>query len=86
MKRKNRWRKEPTKKNKGIISNEMREKIEKTQESMLVPIQEGNIIRFESRRVSSEERLNALMNMAQIIEALKTGHAHVLTQSKNEQP
>ena len=84
MKRKNRWRKEPAKKNKGIISNEMREKIKKAQEFMLVPIQEGNIIRFERRRVSSEERVNALMNMAQIIEALKTGKAHVLPQSKNE--
>ena len=84
MKRKNRWRKEPAKKNKGIISNEMREKIKKAQEFMLVPIQEGNIIRFERRRVSSEERVNALMNMAQIIEELKTGKAHVLPQSKNE--
>lgn len=64
-------------------SNELLEKIRKENEFMLVPIQEGNIIRFEKRRVTAEERMQALMNMVEIVRDLKSGKAHAISQSKN---
>ena len=63
--------------------NELLEKIRKENEFMLVPIQEGNIIRFEKRRVTAEERMQALMNMVEIVRDLKSGKAHAISQSKN---
>ena len=65
-------------------AGEILEKIRKQNETMLVPIQEGNTIRFETRKVTGEERMQALMNMAEIVKALKNGDAHVLPQSKKE--
>ena len=65
-------------------AGEILEKIRKQNETMLVPIQEGNTIRFETRKVTAEERMQALMNMAEIVKALKNGDAHVLPQSKNQ--
>ena len=65
-------------------AGEILEKIRKQNETMLVPIQEGNTIRFETRKVTGKERMQALMNMAEIVKALKSGDAQVLPQSKNE--
>ena len=65
-------------------SNELLEKIRKENEFMLVPIQEGNIIRFEKRRVTPEERYKAMMQLADIVKGLKSGE--IIPQSKNEQP
>ena len=65
-------------------AGEILEKIRKQNETMLVPIQEGNTIRFETRKVTGEERMQALMNMAEIVKALKSGDAQVLPQSKKE--
>lgn len=65
-------------------SNELLEKIRKENEFMLVPIQEGNIIRFENRRVTPEERYKAMMQLADIVKGLKSGE--IIPQSNNEQP
>lgn len=65
-------------------SSELLEKIRKENEFMLVPIQEGNIIKFENRRVSPEERFKALMQLADIVKGLKNGE--IIPQSKNQQP
>lgn len=65
-------------------AGEILEKIRKQNETMLVPIQEGNTIRFETRKVTGKERMQALMNMAEIVKALKNGDAHVLPQSKTQ--
>ena len=65
-------------------TSELLEKIRKQNETMLVPIQEGNIIRFETRKVTDEERMQALMNIAKIVKALKNGDVQVLPQSKTQ--
>lgn len=62
------------------VTNELLIDLRKQTETMLVPVKEGNIIRFETRKVTADERLQALANTAEIIKQLKSGDAQVITQ------
>ena len=56
----------------GLLSPEMREKLERSFRRQIVPIQEGNIIRFETREFDTmDEAWENMKKLAQVIDILK---------------
>ena len=56
----------------GFLTPEMRERAERSFRRQIVPIQEGNIIRFETREFETmDEAWENMKKMAQVIDILK---------------